>query len=268
MPRRDDLDDARPWYAKAGFLVAAAFVAAVLVVGLGLVFAFGPNDEPDPDTSPPPATSTPTPGDSNEATSPPEMSTDAATSPGEGDEAACETPQGSEPQAALTTPPDVEWLPVGLVSTAVSAQDGPAGVNDRGFSHCYARTSAGALLAAHNFLADLRNPKEPEAHRALVDTMVASESVQAELIEYIEGDGNSSPVSVVGYRFLQTADDEHTVSLVQALPGKTGTAYVLDELTLEWLDGDWRITDSSDPTQVSEVPSGYVQWGEAADSQE
>lgn len=265
MPRRDDLDDARPWYAKAGFLVAAAFVAAVLVVGLGLVFAFGPNDEPDPDTSPPPATSTPTPGDSDEATSPPEMSTAAATSPGEGGVAACETPQGSEPQAALTTPPEVEWLPTGEVPAALTERDGPT--QREGLLACYSRTSAGALLAAYNFLAQYRTSSNSPVEVVEVLSDEGGPRYE-ELLEYsrteLDGPDAYGPFDVLGYRFYAYDGDSAEVALVHAIPGTTGTVLALDVVTLRWTGSTWTVWSLTDLESVSEVPAGFVPWGSTA----
>lgn len=269
MPRRDELDDSRPWYAKPGFLVAAAFVMVVLVVGLVVTFGLasrGGGSDTEPSATTADAVPEPPDADQETGTAPAETSEGAAP-PEAGGDTDCETPAGTDPQAGLTTPPEVEWLPVGLVSTAVSEEDGPADVDSQGFARCYAQTSSGALLAAHNFLADLRNPKEPEVHQRLIETMVAGEGLQTELLGYInDGEGNTTPISVVGYRFVQSGSDTYVVSLVQAVPGQTGTGYVMEEVTLQW-QGDWQVSALSDPSQISEIPTGYVPWGDAATSE-
>ncbi|MFK5691356.1 hypothetical protein ACI3EY_16985 [Ornithinimicrobium sp. LYQ92] len=270
MPRRDELDDSRPWYAKPGFLVAAAFVMVVLLVGLVVTFGFTRGGGSDTEPSETSTNAAPEPPDVDQETGTASTGTAEGTAAPEADgETGCEAPEGSDPQAALTVPPDVEWLPTGEVPAALSERDGPE--QREALLSCYAQTSTGALLAAYNFLAQYRtSSNDPvEVFEALADE---SGPRYEELMEYSRTGFDSpeayGPFSPLGYRFYSYADDQAEVALVHAISDNTGTMTSLDVVTVRWTGDTWTVWTLTDIEPVSELPAGFVAWGPAVDREE
>lgn len=259
-------DDEKPFYSKASFLLAAAFVTVVAVIGIVLALTAGGDEDDPPDeaaTSPASTETAPI-----EDTSQPSLPTDdaeltsSAPPPAEGD---CPPLSGDAGQDALQTAPTVEWYPVGEVAPAFSQSNGPA-LRD-GVKECFAQTPAGALLAGYNFLADLRtwqiDPQELVATRVDPASAIYDElAAHATQIVQSRADGTEQRegMTVQGYRFLSAADSEYTIALVHTLNRSTLT-YTYDELTVQWVDGDWKVTSLADIQEASGLPEGFIAWG-------
>lgn len=249
----------KPFYTKTGFLIAALFVSAVAIIGLVLALTGGSDDAPagEAGTTPSSPAETSAGDDVTETTQPADTGATASSPPpmGEGN---CPPLSGSNGEDALGSGPQVEWYPVGEVAPAFSEDNGPA-VRD-GVKECFAHTPAGALLAGYNFLADVRtSTHDPsEVVRARVDQGSPSYDT---LLSYASEERQLSPMSVVGYRFNVTNESQAVISFVHRMPVSGEVAYLKDEVTLAWMDGDWLVTDVPDPEQIDSLPPDYVPWG-------
>lgn len=265
MVSDDDSEGDRPFWSRPGFILAGVLIAGVAVLGIILGLTVGNDDEPTPaqrSVTAPADAATPSlpPDDATATTNPPSTPEPAAA-------ADCPQLPGGDPEAALTTGPEVQWSPVGEVAAALSEDHGPA--TREGIKSCYAPTSTGALLAAYNFLADLRTWSTDPTE--VVQLRVSSASPDyAELLSQATAARSGDPlnITVVGYRFAETATDRHTIILVQRIPGQTEPLYATDRLTVEWMESDWKVTSISDPEQVDSLPPGYTEWGPEAGNRE
>lgn len=259
--QENDTADSRPFWAKPGFILSALTLGAVVILGVILAFAAN-GDDSDPAATTPTAIETSTPA---QTTAP--LDTNAATPAPTIDQQASECPRlsGRGGDSATTTPPDVQWSPVGEASAAFSSDNGPT-VRE-GIKECFAQTAEGALLAAYNFFADFRTwSNDP---MTVVETRVSSEGgAMAEGIEAANqaqaargGSAQRDSVTVQGYRFLETSQDQHTIALIQTLNRPSGVVYAQDEVTVSWNGSDWVVTRLTDLTPVSELPAGFIPWG-------
>src|SRR4051794_28153543 len=120
-----------PW-SQRGFVVAAAFLAIVILVAVGILL-IKPGHSDDSNRGATPAT-----GNDKPATS-----TDPAAS-------VCGLPPGS--QEIPQTPPEANWELVGKIAAPKSRTVGP-GVDTAKRRMCFAHSPTGALFAAANFVA-------------------------------------------------------------------------------------------------------------------
>lgn len=259
-----EADEDRPFYTKTGFLLAAAFLAGVALLGLILLLTGG-GDEPQAAPTTPAQNAT----DAAPATSPPpdEQFTTATAAPQPAATTVCPDLSGTDGDLALTQAPDVQWSSVGEVAAAISEDNGPA--NREGVKSCFAQTPTGALLAAHNFLADLRTGSLDAVE--VVETRMdqAAPGYSTLLAQAAEPPkGANPPVSVVGYRFLESTANGHTIALVQRLPGSSDALFAQDQVTLEWSGSDWLISSAADPQQLDGLPPGFIEWGPEVSSPE
>lgn len=271
MVNDDDSEADRPFWSRPGFILAGVLIAGVAVLGIILGLTAGTDDEPTPAqpavTAPaPPETATPSvPPDDAAATTTPSSTPEPA--------AAADCPQlpGGDPEAALTTGPEVQWSPVGEVAAAFSEDHGPAARD--GIKSCYAPTSTGALLAAYNFFGDFRtwslDPVE------VVESRFSSDSAQyAEVLEAAVGAANLREVeqretlTAQGYRFLETSPDEYTIALIHTLNRPTGVVFTQDETTVSWNGSDWVVSQIADIVEVSELPPEFIVWGPTSENTE
>lgn len=246
-----------PFWRQGTFVAAAVFVGAVVLVGLFLLFTSGDRPrstaETPPGQAPEPVTQTTPEGPRTSAGEQVSPSTAVAGN----DE--CPTFTSDSGEDALSSAPEVQWSPVGDVATAASSTDGPR--EQESPVRCYARTAAGALLAAHNFTAEA-NSGVPLT--ALVEQRVAEQGpvydvVAADAAAGRQGSGTS--VTLRAYRFIEAGGDEYTVALVYSVPQSSSSALLEMRVTVRWLDGDWMVWDSPEPLQISEVPAGFIEWG-------
>lgn len=255
-----------PFWRQGSFIAAAVFVGAVVVVGLFLLLTAG--DRPQAGSAPtqsPDATATAaTAGETAPETA--TATTVPAPAPGQGSDGDCAPWDADSGQDAVERAPEVQWSPVGDVATASSTTDGPVVVESP--MQCYAPTAAGALLAAHNFTAEA-NSNVPLSD--LVEQRVARDGpvydvVAADAAAGRQGSGTS--FTVLAYRFIDVAADQHTVALVYSVPQSSSSALLEMRVTMRWLEDDWMVWDSPEPRQISEVPAGFIEWGPLAGAPE
>lgn len=257
----DDVDGG-PFWAKPGFILAALALAAVALLGVVLAFrANGGEDEPV--AEPPAATESATAADPAQTSdsAAPTSSPTAAPDPGSN----CPALSGRGGEDAISTAPDVQWSPVGEVAAALSDDNGPA--RRDGVKECFAQTPEGALLAAYNFLADVRtSTSDPtEVVTARVSKQAAG---YGQLLADSQAERNLTSMTVQGYRFLATDNARYTVSLVSSLPGTADALFLRDEVLVEWNGSDWHVMSVLEPEQVDGLPGDYVRWSPAAEDLE
>lgn len=272
----EDYEDQPAFWTRPGFIVAAVLVAVVAALGIVLALTLGDDEQPTPAEVQPPPAATSSPTDNAETTAPGPGDTAQPSQPPAPAPAAsgdCPDLSGADGDTAITTGPTVQWSPVGEVAAAFSEENGPT--NRDGIKSCYAHTPTGALLAAYNFLADFRT-------WSLDPVVVAEERVSPESpsraffletaaegkADRASGETSRSPITLVGYRFLNVSKDEYTISLVFQTPGTSSALYVRDEVVVEWSQGDWLISDVALPEQVDALPPDYLQWGPTAENPE
>lgn len=252
-----------PYYRRAGFIGAAVFVLAVLLAGIVLIITSGSAEDPAAAPTPPPAAD-PTSTSSAEptATEPTETTAPPSVAPTSGTEGCPDLGEGSG-QAALAIAPEVQWSPLGEIAMAVSEGDGPAVSSVP--SACYSRSAAGALLAAHNFFAEVNDPSKDAV--AVVTERVAEGEVRDRLLTQV-GTGQPTPFAAVGYRFIDATEDASTVRIVYQTPGTTAPLFLSLTISLSWDGDDWKVTDIPDPEQIDGVPAGFVEWGPRVGAEE
>ncbi|QCU79701.1 hypothetical protein E7744_15405 (plasmid) [Citricoccus sp. SGAir0253] len=232
-------------FTRPGFVVAAAFIA-LIVVGAIVLLASGALNRPASSQTPTPPTATP-------AASP-----EAELS---GGDSVCGL-DGVATTGTAETPPQVEWTTVGNFPVPGSDKVGPGETTEDGLRTCYQRTPEGALVAAVNYLgagtdARLVGPVSEYAPAEGPGRKAAIESARE------HSGAGSVRAQVVGYQVLNYDGTAAKIDL--ALQAETGkySSFVYD---LIWEDGDWRIVltdEGTAPTQPSQIVGldRYVQWG-------
>jgi hypothetical protein len=232
-------------FTRPGFVVAAAFIALIIIGGVILGFSGALAKPTASGQTPPSPAATPT------ASAEPQLT---------GGESVCGL-EGVSTTGTAETPPQVEWTTVGNFPVPGNPEVGPGKTTEDGLRICYQRTPEGALLAAINYLgagtdarlvgpvsayAPAKGPGRKAAIASARDSSGAG-SVRAE---------------VVGYRILNYDGTAAKIDL--ALRAETGqySSFVYD---LVWEDGDWRIVltnEGTAPTQPSQITNldRYVQW--------
>ena len=248
MQDETDFADPSPW-TRPRFLIAAAFLA--LVVGLGVVIAVWPNDD-DPADPPAPAPIAASGGAS--------AGPDA---PGTGTAAL--------PTALPTRPPaDVTWQLAGQKSVPVSKSAGPRST-EGGVASGYAHTPEGALVAAAQLAARSgfdtgRKSWEPTLQRQFVpgadrDRLLAT---MRSTPEQPAEPGELSPLA--GYIYQAYTPDTAVIGLVYRASGSGTAGYHVVTNTMQWRDDDWKMVAPPGGTwlsvsrQASDL-SGVVEWG-------
>lgn len=246
MQDETDFADPSPW-TRPRFIVAAVFLA--LVVVLGVAIALWPNGDDTADPAPAP--------------------TAAAGGASAG-------PAASSPAAALPTalptraPADITWQLAGQNSVPVSAAAGPSSVVG-GVASGYARTPEGALvaaaqLAARSGLSAGKESWEPTVQRQFVagadrDRLLAA--LRAAPQQPAEP-GELSPLA--GYIYQAYTPDTAVIGLVYRSPGAGAAGFHVVTTTVQWSDGDWKMVAPPGGTWLSVSRqatdlSGVVEWG-------
>jgi hypothetical protein len=224
-----------PWYGRPSFVMSAAVVALVVVLGIYLLF-------PRSSGSTPPTTPTPTPSVAS-----------ATPAPG-----TCPTLANDElrPGMALETAPKAtEWTPLKFSSVASITGQGPARTEPSGYRHCYARTLDGAALAAANYSAQIVDPDLWEEALRLGAVQEPGMEQQIEQMREQGVNRAGDKFTVVGLtQVTATSPDSVTVGLVVV----TGDTTVGTDLSLQWDGTDWRVQPR---VETSRAIDDYMVWG-------
>jgi hypothetical protein len=236
--------DSSPW-AQRGFILAAAFIAGLLLLGLALlVLGSGGNDTTD--------------GSKNQANGPPTAATPAPKDP---NASVCGLPAGSQQIPAVA--PETRWELVGTIAAPTEPKTIGPGIQEGKRRLCFAHSPTGGLFAAVNFVAIAsRSPNDT----ALLRELTAEGSARDELLR--QGSQPADPsfrMQVAGFRINAYSGDEATVDL--AFRTSEQGALIHMAIPLRWERGDWKavITTEATPFVVERLQdlSGYLPWGGA-----
>jgi hypothetical protein len=230
-----------PW-SQRGFVLAAAFVGGLMLIGLVLLVKPGGD------------------GDSNgggakqNATAPTPVRKDPNAS-------VCGLPAGSQQVPAVA--PETQWELVGTIAAPTEPKSIGPGIKEGKRRLCFAHSPAGALFAAVNFIAVAgRSPNDT----ALMRELTAEGAARDELLR--QGSEPSDPsfrIQVAGFRMDAYAATETTVDL--AFRTSERGALIHMTLPLRWQAGDWKavIVTAETPFVVERLQnlSGYVPWSGA-----
>ncbi|WP_431030931.1 hypothetical protein [Plantibacter sp. RU18] len=205
----------KAWYEKPWFIVAGAFLALLIVLCLVIVFVV---------PSPEKVTSAPT---SAAATPKP---TATAVDPVNADESVCGLPAGD--QDVPKTAPTTVWKEFGTATVPFSPDTfGPGAVVAEDVPTCFAHNPTGALYAAGT-ISGLVIAQE---FAAVADHLAAPGPGLDKVRDSPTADVSGS---LAGYQYLSYNDDLAVISIAFAA---ANGAYVAWPMTLEWIDGDWKV---------------------------
>lgn len=226
-----------PWYSRVGFVISAAVVALVVVLGVYLLFPRSGGSMP--------STSAP----------PPEPTLGSPSGSGTG---GCPSLPSEELRSGMgleSAPKGTEWTPLRFSSIASIAGQGPARTESSGYRHCYARTLSGATLAAANYSAQI---VDPDLWEQALRLGAVQEPGMDEQIERMREQGVNragDKFTVVGLtQVTATSGDSVTVGLVVV----TGDTTVGTDLSLQWDGTDWRVQPR---VETSRGIDDYMVWG-------
>ncbi|WP_326798189.1 hypothetical protein OG946_24665 [Streptomyces sp. NBC_01808] len=165
----------------------------------------------------------------------------------------------AQPTAA---PQDAEWKKLGDLTVPTSPSAGPLRF-DAGVWWCFARTPAGAVMAAHVIPVELNGT----AWRTVAEQQVVPGKPRDTFVrerEAAEGTdpGNGAVPRFAGFSLTSYSVDAATVRLLVA-DGLGG--HVSMSVTVRWRDGDWKVAPQADGDAYSPgtqaTPDGFVSWG-------
>lgn len=166
-----------------------------------------------------------------------------------------------------TAGPEVSWELIGRIAAPSAPALGPGEVDD-GLRGCYAKSPAGALLAAANYAVQASTPEL--ALRNVQENMASGKGQEAVLAMMADaaspiGGGDSLSVQIAGFLFIEYTGDTALIEIVAR--GSNGV--MLSTPTgVVWEDGDWKIAvqdngQSAVPPRVLPSLTGYVLWSGA-----
>ncbi|MEU5702984.1 hypothetical protein [Streptomyces aurantiacus] len=235
-----------PWL-RGGFVLAAAFIGFIAVIGAVLGVASDISGDDGSTTAKEPTTGAAGPSSA--------ASTDAGT--------ACPEPADSPQDVPNSAPTGVTWTLYDTVALPSSKKAGPA-VAGKDLARCYAHTPVGALLAtsqisvrylaADDWLEVTRTQTVGAGRDAYIADRTKAEQTAA------PGPDDGAHGQIAGFRFVTHNDTTAVIQTVWRFPdGRMQAATT----TVLWQDGDWRLeypADPPDPTPVDSL-AGYTPWG-------
>ncbi|MGK3944960.1 hypothetical protein ABK046_42020 [Streptomyces caeruleatus] len=239
-------DEPRSPWLRGGFVLAAAFIGFIAVIGAVLGVTSNTSGEKDST-----GTQTPPAG----VTVGPSSSADTG--------AACPELADTRQDLPTSAPADVTWTLYDTVALPSSKEAGPA-LAGRDMARCYAHTPVGALLATSQisvrYLAadDWLKVTRTQTVGAGRDTYIADRTKSEQTAP--PDAGGSVHGQIAGFRFVTYNDTTAVIQTVWRFPdGRMQAATT----TMLWQDGDWRLefpADPPDPTPVDSL-AGYTSWG-------
>ncbi|MEU9546910.1 hypothetical protein [Streptomyces mirabilis] len=240
-----------PWL-RSGFVLAAAFIGFIAVIGTVLGVA---SDISGKDTSG---------QDGSGKAKTPVTSVVGRPSSGSADAGSvCPELTDSRQDVPTSAPAGVTWTLYDSVALPSSKAAGPALVG-KDLARCYAHTPVGALLAnsqiSVRYLAadDWQEVTRTQTVGAGRDAYIAART-KAEQTASPDGGGGAHG-QIAGFRFVTHNGTTAVIQTVWRFPdGRMQAATT----TMLWRDGDWRLeypADPPDPTPVDSL-AGYIPWG-------
>jgi len=231
-----------PW-AQRGFILAAAFIGGLVLLGIVLILV--------------------SPGGGNEDSIKQPNSNAPAVSPARKDPNAsvCGLAAGSQQVPAV--PPEAQWELVGTIAAPTERKTIGPGIKQDKRRLCFAHSPTGALFAAVNFIAIAgRSPNDT----ALLRELTAEGRARDELLKQGSAPSDSSfRMQVAGFRVGAYSSKETDVDV--AFRTSEQGALIHMAVPMRWERGDWKavIATEATPFIVERLQnlSGYVAWGGA-----
>lgn len=234
-------------FARPGFLVSAALIALIVVLGVIVAIRVAGDNS----TSPPPTSPSPAP-----TSSIPSASNDPAAS-------VCGIPAGTGTDE-LTTPPAVTWAFQGTIAYPFSPEFGAGKTATEGYRYCFQHSAAGAVVMAANSIAQGSDPKLGDSWAEYVlGPGRYRDQLSNEMGTATGAEGTR--LKVAGFRVLAYTGMSARVDLGVQVSGQNQSLTMSVVYELVWDDGDWKISaDVERPVDTATIPdlSGYVPWGE------
>lgn len=237
----------KPFWQQRGWILSAAFLLALLFMGVIGVAVGGSSNTTQADNNP-----TPTP-----------TATQAGGGAADTRPAGCRT-DDSDQEKPTTVPKDFRWKANGTTLVPVSKTAGPLKYDGPVWS-CFAHTPMGAVLAIHSITDHLGYAGWREViERQVVpgkgrDALIASRSQDEDRPK----SGKAEASGYSGFAVLSYSKEAATVMVLVRGPnaGVYGTASV----NVAWHDGDWKLAPEPDGTIYSGVAqvsgtNGFVTW--------
>ncbi|ULR52758.1 hypothetical protein [Streptomyces deccanensis] len=238
----------KPFWQQRGWILSAAFLLALLFMGVVGVALGGDGDTTRADDDPAPSPS-PT----------------ATRSGGAGDTrpAGCRT-DDSDQKKPTAVPKDFRWRANGTTLVPVSKSAGPLKYDGPVWS-CFAHTPMGAVLAVHSITDHLGYAGWREViERQVVpgqgrDALAASRAQE-------EDRRKSGKAEASGYSgFAVLAYSEEAATVMVLVRGPNAGVYGTASVNVAWHEGDWKLAPESDGTIYSGVAqvsgtNGFVTW--------
>jgi hypothetical protein len=243
---RPAADEPRSPWLRTGFVLAAAFIGFIAVIGAAVAFTSNNSGEDGPATS---ATS------ADRAAPPPSTGADGGVS--------CPPLADKRQDVPTSAPKGVTWSLFSAIALPSSTESGPAVVG-KSVARCYARTPVGALLATSQisvrYLAadDWLTVTRTQTVGAGREPYIAART-EAEKTTPPNGDGTAH-AQIAGFRFDTYTDNTAVIETVWRFPDGRMQAATTTAL---WQDGDWRLEYPAAPADPAPVDSlaGYTSWG-------
>ncbi len=239
--------NASPWTSRR-FVIAAAVVAAIVLMGLVVLISNLWGGDPAQESAPGPSQ---TPAGTAEASSGPAGASMCGLS-------------ATADAGTVTRPPAAQWTLVGTTAAPQSPTFGPGMVEPTGYRHCYARTPEGAVFAAANFVAMGSQPSlMPDIARGSVVPGSGRDVLLAQSPRARASGGVR--VQIAGVRVLEYLGNRATVDVALRTSSGALGGQVFDLL---WDGGDWKmeVTSTGDLlTRASQTKdlAGYIPWAGA-----
>ncbi|GAA2066275.1 hypothetical protein GCM10009801_12490 [Streptomyces albiaxialis] len=252
---RAGADEPRSPWLRNGFVMAAAFLGFVTVVGGAVVLTSdGSGADGGSGKDGAPAAARPS--------SAPPRAGDPSPPPPDGD-GPCPELADDERDVPDSAPRHVKWDLYEGVALPSSKAAGPA-VADADIARCYARTPVGALLAASQisvrYLAadDWRQVTRVQTVGAGRDAYIAQRTAAEKKGSGVPERGAHGQIA--GFKFVTYSSSTAVLQTVWRFSdGRMQAATT----TMLWRDGDWRLEYPADPADPAPVDSlaGYTEWG-------
>jgi hypothetical protein len=231
-----------PW-AQRGFILAAAFIAGLVLLGLALlVIGTGGDDS--------------TGGGNDHSNGRPGAATPARKDP---NASVCGLPAGSQQVPAV--PPETRWELVGTIAAPTEPKTIGPGIQEGKRRLCFAHSPTGALFAAVNFVA---TTQAANGAPGIVRELTAEGAARDKSIEEAGSGGyaSSGGVQVAGFRVTSYSGSETTVDLAFTVRDK-GYAHV--PLSMRWERSDWKVVIATPEGPYAGFEgldnlSGFIPW--------
>lgn len=238
----DGSDNAPSPFRRPMFILSAGFLAVIIVLAAFMVRSSLGDDSGTPEATPPATAAAPPSGDG-----------------------ACR-PTDTNQQIPTSPPPGVSWQVFKGLALPASAAAGPL-VTDGDVVRCFARTPAGALIAATQISARV---EFADGWQQVADqSVIAGPGRSAFLREHAKATasqptGPGSLAQVTGYKFVTYTTDVAVIDTVVRAP--TSGSLASSITTVKWVDGDWKLELQPDgsvnsPPRLIQTLDGYVPWG-------